>query len=184
MVQQRSSTAFSRPGSHPPTAPSPRHPVRPISIPLDRSMRGTAVPRQARGFLPRGFSDACRPSTPPRSSAAGIQDLTIADARGVPTKSSGLTKPDLGGGEHNAGTATFENVRRQGIQAVATMFSSGSPRTNRSMLRATSRGSAFDAGSTKTNRRPQSAYARRYLQSLYWALRCTARRCANTIGPV
>jgi hypothetical protein len=34
----------------------------------------------ARGFLPRDFSDACRPSTPPRSSAAGIQEaLTIAD---------------------------------------------------------------------------------------------------------
>jgi SAM-dependent methyltransferase len=36
------------------------------------SLRVFAAP--ARGFLPRGFSDACRPSAPPRSSAAGVQE--------------------------------------------------------------------------------------------------------------
>jgi hypothetical protein len=81
MVQPRSAIAISRPAPRPTNAPPSRHPLRhrsqiPIDSPPARHRRATP----ARGFLPRGFSDACRPSTRPRSSAAGIQEaLTKAD---------------------------------------------------------------------------------------------------------
>ena len=87
MVQPRSAIAISRPAPRPTNAPPSCHPLRhrsqiPIDSPPARHRRATP----ARGFLPRGFSDACRPSTRPRSSAAGIQEaLTRADLRRATT---------------------------------------------------------------------------------------------------
>jgi hypothetical protein len=81
MVQPRSAIAISRPAPRPTNAPPSCHPLRhrsqiPIDSPPARHRRATP----ARGFLPRGFSDACRPSTRPRSSAAGIQEALTKDA--------------------------------------------------------------------------------------------------------
>src|SRR3984893_13552201 len=54
-------------------------------------------PMPARGFLPRGFSDACRPSVWLRPSAAGIQEaLTTAAVRERPCKRR-LLAPTGGG---------------------------------------------------------------------------------------
>ena len=79
MVQPRSTASISRSAFCPQGAPPSRRPLRrrsqiPISRPRARHQRATP----ARGFLHRGFSDACRPSARHRSSAAGVQEaLTI-----------------------------------------------------------------------------------------------------------
>jgi hypothetical protein len=62
MVQPHSAAAISRPAPRPTSVPPSRHPVRPRSqIPIDRSRPRHRCATPARGFLPRGFSDACRP---------------------------------------------------------------------------------------------------------------------------
>ena len=74
-VQPRSSAAISPPTPRPTTVPCAPHPVRRRSqIPIDRPRARHQRATPARGFLPRGFSDACRPSARPRSLAAGIQE--------------------------------------------------------------------------------------------------------------
>jgi hypothetical protein len=73
----------SRPALCPTIAPPSRHPAnRRSQIPIDRQAARHRSATPARGFLPRGFSDACRPSMRQLSSAAGIQEaLTKLAAR-------------------------------------------------------------------------------------------------------
>lgn len=52
----------------------------PSQIPIDRPGARHHRATPARGFLPRGFSDACRPSPRPRSLAAGIQEALTTPA--------------------------------------------------------------------------------------------------------
>ena len=93
MVQPRSSTAISRPEPCPTSAPPSRHPVRRQSqIPIDKRRARQRRATPARGFLHRGFSDACRPSARPRSSAAGIQEaLTDPEETNSPLQLLALT---------------------------------------------------------------------------------------------